>query len=96
MRAAAGEEPEIRLLADLGIWLPMPPAPDLTPREREIVLLAALGYSSRFIAERLTISARTVETHLSHAFAKIGVENRDELREWVARNRTAMTPPRST
>ncbi|SDQ13842.1 helix-turn-helix transcriptional regulator [Leucobacter chromiiresistens] len=96
VRAAAGEEPEIRLLADLGIWLPMPPAPDLTPREREIVLLAALGYSSRFIAERLTISARTVETHLSHAFAKIGVENRDELREWVARNRTAMTPPRST
>lgn len=95
-RPAVDEEPEIRLLADLGIWLPMPPAPHLTPREREIVLLAALGYSSRFIADRLTISARTVETHLSHAFAKIGVENRDEMREWVARNRTEMTPPRST
>lgn len=89
-------EPEIRLLADLGIWLPVPPAPGLTAREREIVLLAALGYSSRFIAERLTISSRTVETHLSHAFGKIGVDNRDELRDWVARNRSSMPPPRNT
>ncbi|MEJ6490662.1 LuxR C-terminal-related transcriptional regulator [Leucobacter sp. USCH14] len=94
--AAEDEEPEIRLLADLGIWLPVPPAADLTPREREIVLLAALGYSSRFIAERLTISSRTVETHLSHAFAKIGVENRDEMREWVARNRASTASSRST
>ena len=94
--AAEDEEPEIRLLADLGIWLPVPPAADLTPREREIVLLAALGYSSRYIAERLSISSRTVETHLSHAFAKIGVENRDEMREWVARNRATMGTSRST
>lgn len=95
-QSAGQDEPEIRLLADLGVWLPLPPAGGLTPREREVVLLAALGYSSRFIAERLSISARTVETHLSHAFGKIGVENRDELREWVARNRSVMAPAKST
>lgn len=85
--SAAGEEPEIRVLASYGIWLPLPPAPALTAREREIVLLAALGHTSRFIAERLHISARTVETHLSNAFAKTGVENRDGLWRWAARER---------
>ncbi|MBL3700006.1 helix-turn-helix transcriptional regulator [Leucobacter luti] len=83
------DEPEVRMLAELGVWLPLPPAPGLTAREREIALLAALGHSSRFIAERLHISARTVETHLSNVFAKIGVENRDELRVWAARDRAA-------
>lgn len=91
LTAADSEEPEVRLLADLGVWMPLPPAPGLTAREREIVLLAALGHSSRFIAERLYISARTVETHLSNSFAKLGVENRDELWRWVSRNRAEMS-----
>lgn len=81
------DEPEVRMLAELGAWLPLPPAIGLTAREREVALLAALGHSSRFIAERLHISARTVETHLSNVFAKVGVENRDELRVWAARER---------
>jgi DNA-binding CsgD family transcriptional regulator len=81
----------VRLLADLGVWLPLPPAPGLTAREREVVLLAALGHTSRFIAERLYISVRTVETHLSNIFAKLGIENRDELWRWVTRNRAALT-----
>ncbi len=83
------DESEVRMLAQLGTWLPLPPAPNLTAREREIALLATLGYSSRFIAERLHISARTVETHLAHIFAKLGVENREELWRWAARARTA-------
>ena len=65
----------------------MPPAAELTAREREVVLLAALGHSSRFIAERLHISVRTVETHLSNVFAKLGLDNRDDLRRWVGRER---------
>ncbi|TDP93481.1 regulatory LuxR family protein [Leucobacter luti] len=81
------DEPEVRMLAELGVWLPLPPAAGLTAREREVALLAALGHSSRFIAERLHISVRTVETHLSNVFAKVGVENRDELRVWAARDR---------
>ncbi|SJN13449.1 ATPase / Transcriptional regulator, LuxR family [Leucobacter sp. 7(1)] len=85
--ATHSDEPEVRMLAGLGVWLPLPPAADLTAREREIALLAALGHSSKFIAERLHISARTVETHLSNIFAKTGVENRDELGRWAARDR---------
>nr|WP_237466983.1 helix-turn-helix transcriptional regulator [Leucobacter chromiireducens] len=78
------------MLAGLGVWLPLPPAGDLTAREREIALLAALGHSSKFIAERLHISSRTVETHLSNIFAKTGVENRDELSRWAARERAPL------
>ena len=89
-RAPESDEPEVRLLANLGVWIPITPGPNLTQREREIVLLAGLGHTSRFIAERLTISPRTVETHLSNAFRKIGVENRDELQEWMLRNRASM------
>lgn len=92
--AGAGDtdEPEVRMLAGFGIWLPLPPAPGLTAREREVALLAALGHSSRFISERLHISVRTVETHLSNVFAKTGVENRDELWRWAARNRMGVRP----
>ncbi|QIM15722.1 hypothetical protein G7067_03710 [Leucobacter insecticola] len=81
------EDPEVRLLAELGVWLPLPPAPGLTSREREVVLLAALGHSSKFIAERLHISVRTVETHLSNAFGKLSLDNRDDLRRWAGRER---------
>lgn len=86
---AGSEEPELRLLADLGVWMPVPRAasPHLTPREREIALLAARGHTSRFIAERLQISTRTVETHLTRVFMKAGVENRDELWRWAAHER---------
>lgn len=83
------DEPEVRRLADFGIWLPLSPTSALTSREREVVLLAALGHSSRFISERLFISARTVETHLSNSFSKLEVVNRDELRVWAHRDRVA-------
>jgi DNA-binding CsgD family transcriptional regulator len=51
----------------------------LTSREREIVTLIAEGLSTRAVAERLTLSARTVESHIYNAMAKTGVESRDEL-----------------
>lgn len=51
----------------------------LTPREREIVTLAASGLSNRGIAERLVLSVRTVEGHLYRACAKLGVTDRSEL-----------------
>ncbi|MBP1327110.1 DNA-binding CsgD family transcriptional regulator [Leucobacter exalbidus] len=82
---------EVRLLAELGVWVPLPPAPGLTPREREVALFAALGRTSRFIAERLGISARTVETHLAHIFAKVGVQSREELCVWFERHPADLT-----
>ncbi|OBI15634.1 helix-turn-helix transcriptional regulator [Mycobacterium sp. E2327] len=50
-----------------------------TDREREIVMLLGEGLSSRAVAERLTLSVRTVEGHIYRAMAKTGVTSRDEL-----------------
>ena len=51
----------------------------LTAREREIVALAARGLSNTVIAERLTVSVRTVEGHLYRAGLKLGVSERSAL-----------------
>jgi DNA-binding CsgD family transcriptional regulator len=56
-----------------------PKAAGLTPREREIALLAAAGASSRQIADRLVISVRTVDNHLQNAYRKLGITRRDDL-----------------
>jgi len=55
------------------------PAAPLSGREREIVLLAATGMASKDIAERLYLSVRTVNNHLQHAYAKLGVTSRAGL-----------------
>lgn len=57
----------------------------LTRTERRVVALLAEGLTNREIAERLFISSRTVETHVSHAFRKLRVSSRTELAAWVAR-----------
>jgi DNA-binding CsgD family transcriptional regulator/tetratricopeptide (TPR) repeat protein len=51
----------------------------LSGREREIVLLAVKGMASKDIAERLYLSVRTVNNHLQHAYAKLGVASRAGL-----------------
>jgi DNA-binding CsgD family transcriptional regulator len=51
----------------------------LTAREREIACLAAEGLSSREIGDRLFVSARTVDSHLSQVYAKLGVSRRGQL-----------------
>ncbi|QIM18093.1 helix-turn-helix transcriptional regulator [Leucobacter coleopterorum] len=51
----------------------------LSDREKEITRLAAKGLSNPAIAEHLTISFRTVEAHLSHAYRKLGIRNRADL-----------------
>ncbi|HET8625988.1 MAG TPA: alpha/beta fold hydrolase [Thermomicrobiales bacterium] len=48
----------------------------LTKREREVVRLTAQGYTAPEIARLLVVSERTVETHLAHAYAKLGVASR--------------------
>ncbi|TMK61380.1 MAG: hypothetical protein E6G60_11305 [Actinobacteria bacterium] len=53
--------------------------PPLTRREREIAGLAARGLTDAEIAERLGVSARTVESHLHRAYAKLGVTSRHDL-----------------
>ncbi len=62
----------------LGLDSAVLPQP-LTLREREIAGLAAQGLSSLRIAERLVLSVRTVDNHLHHVYAKLGVSSRTEL-----------------
>ena len=52
----------------------------LTAGERRVTALAAEGASNRQIAEHLFITQATVETHLRHAFRKLGITSRSELR----------------
>jgi DNA-binding CsgD family transcriptional regulator len=66
-----------------GAWTPArrqasEPVP-FTDREREIVMLIGEGLSNRAVAERLTLSIRTVESHIYRAMAKTGTTTRDEL-----------------
>ena len=51
----------------------------LTVREREIANLVAAGLSNRDIADRLTVSVRTVEGHLYRACIKLDISDREEL-----------------
>jgi DNA-binding CsgD family transcriptional regulator len=51
----------------------------LTPAERRVAALVAEGRTNREVAAALFLGERTVETHLSHAYAKLGVRSRAEL-----------------
>jgi DNA-binding NarL/FixJ family response regulator len=51
----------------------------LTEREQEIAALVAEGWTNRQVATRLFISEKTVETHVSHILAKVGVQTRTGL-----------------
>jgi len=51
----------------------------LTPREREVALLAAAGRSSRAIGQHLGMATRTVDTHLARVYRKLGVTGRADL-----------------
>ena len=51
----------------------------LTPREREVVTQIARGYTYRESAAKLGMKVKTLETHMSHIFEKLGVATRAEL-----------------
>jgi predicted ATPase/DNA-binding CsgD family transcriptional regulator len=65
----------------------LPAAPDLpgplTEREREIAVLVAEGMSNRDIARQLAIAKRTVDAHLGHIYAKLGISSRVRLATWL-------------
>ena len=55
----------------------------LTGRERDVVRLVALGHTNAEIAERLTLSIRTIETHRARIQSRLGVSSRAELVRWA-------------
>jgi DNA-binding NarL/FixJ family response regulator len=77
---AAGEvalAPSVsRLLVQRAAAPAAPAAPELSPRELEVLRLVSEGLSNRAIGERLYVGEATVKTHLLHVFAKLEVADR--------------------
>jgi non-specific serine/threonine protein kinase len=62
---------------------PAEPVP-LTRRELEVARLVGCGLSNREVAEQLSVSRRTVETHVENALHKLGFGSRTQIAAWVA------------
>src|SRR3954465_6750383 len=59
----------------------------LTPREREVLRHLARGYLYKEIAQRLGISVKTVEAHVSAVLRKLQLSNRHQLSRWAQARR---------
>ncbi|MDQ1688249.1 MAG: hypothetical protein QOK42_1224 [Frankiaceae bacterium] len=57
----------------------------LTPREREVLALVAMGLPNKSIARRLAISEKTVKAHLTRVFTVLGVSDRTSAALWAQR-----------
>ncbi|WP_409331249.1 LuxR C-terminal-related transcriptional regulator [Trujillonella humicola] len=73
--ATGGTAVDPRVVAELArpAWRELP-LDDLTPREREVLELLADGLSNDAIADRLVVTKRAVEKHISRIFSKLGLE----------------------
>jgi pimeloyl-ACP methyl ester carboxylesterase/DNA-binding CsgD family transcriptional regulator len=70
------------------------PSAQLSAREGEVVELVAEGCTNAEVAERLTLSVRTVERHLLNAYTKLGVRGRTEaVARWRGREGDALSRP---
>ena len=69
---------------------------ELTPQQRQIVRLAGDGLTNREIGDRLFLSPRTVSSHLYRSYPKLGVADRHQLRDVIARTSTPTTAHEST
>jgi predicted ATPase/class 3 adenylate cyclase/DNA-binding NarL/FixJ family response regulator len=58
----------------------------LTPTERDVVRLLSEGLGNKDIATRLFVSPRTVQTHLTHVYTKLGLTSRVQLAQEAARH----------
>jgi DNA-binding NarL/FixJ family response regulator len=88
-QAAAGNAP-ISPRAALALLPPRgaskPPSADLSPRERQVLALVAVGLPNKSIARRLQISEKTVKAHLTRIFAALDVYDRTSAALWAQRN----------
>jgi DNA-binding CsgD family transcriptional regulator len=66
--------------------------PSLTPVERDVVRLVAEGRTNAEIGQRLFISVNTVKKHLTHVYARLGVDGRADLVAQAARRDLSYHP----
>jgi len=59
----------------------------LSPREREVLRLIARGYSYKELAKELSISVKTVESHVSAVLRKLQLSSRHQLTRWATERR---------
>jgi DNA-binding NarL/FixJ family response regulator len=64
-----------------------PELDQLSPREREVLRLIARGYTYKEVARDLTISTKTVESHVSSVLRKLQLSTRHELTKWATDRR---------
>ena len=69
------------------------PIEQLTPREREVLVLIGRGYANKRIALELGLAEKTVKTHVGHVLAKLGVSDRTQAA--VAAVRAGLVPQQS-
>ena len=62
---------------------------ELTPTELKVVQLVAQGMANREIAEKLNVSQRTIESHVSNMLNKTNFHNRTELARWAIESNMA-------
>jgi DNA-binding NarL/FixJ family response regulator len=65
------------------------PSVELTPTELKVVQLVAKGLANKDIATQMSLSQRTVESHVSNMLGKTGLNNRTELARWAIESRMA-------
>jgi predicted ATPase/DNA-binding CsgD family transcriptional regulator len=90
----AGQSLSIERAVELALSAtePLPPPPcdrrdmELSPRERHVAALLANGLTNRQIADQLTISQRTVATHIEHILEKLGFASRHQVAVWATQH----------
>ena len=94
-RVAAGDavfSPRLAgfVLDAFGTTVSVPSDPELdqlTVREREVLRLIARGYAYKEVARQLSLSVKTVETHVSSVLRKLQLSSRHELTRWATERR---------
>ncbi|BFM40359.1 response regulator transcription factor [Synechocystis sp. LKSZ1] len=69
--------------------LQVPSNVELTPTELKVVQLVAQGMANREIAEKMKVSQRTIESHVSNMLNKTSLHNRTELARWAIQSNLA-------